>query len=212
MDSGDTLALFRHLDEHLLWLVQTYDRWSYAILFLVIFCETGLVVTPFLSGDSLLFAAGTVAAVGSFDLTSLRALLVVAAVAGDAANYFIGRTLTVRWARRSRLVKQEYLERAELFYRTHGGKAIVIARFAPFLRTFVPFVAGAARMPYRRFGFFNVAGGLIWVVLFSFAGYLFGRVPFVERNFAAVVLGIIILSLLPAILGAWNGRRRGATR
>jgi membrane-associated protein len=201
------LHLFGNLDETLLALVRDYGAWTYAILFLIVFCETGLVVTPFLPGDSLLFSAGALAAVGSLDVLLLVFLLSVAAIAGDTINYAMGATVASKWLLRSRFVNREHLARTERFYRRHGGKAIVLARFAPFLRTFAPFVAGMARMAYGRFVLFNVAGGIAWVAIFTLGGYFFGNIPFVKENFTAVILGIIVVSLVPAIAGLLRGSR-----
>ncbi len=199
------LQIFGHLDETLLALVRDYGAWTYAILFLIVFCETGLVVTPVLPGDSMLFSAGALAAVGSLDIALLTVLLSVAAILGDAVNYTLGATVASRWLLKSRFVNKEHLARAERFYLRHGGKAIVIARFAPFLRTFAPFVAGMARMSYPRFFSFNVVGGIGWVGICCLGGYFFGNIPFVKENFTAVLLGIIFLSLLPAIVAFFRG-------
>jgi membrane-associated protein len=199
------LQIFGHLDETLLALVRDYGAWTYAILFLIVFCETGLVVTPVLPGDSMLFSAGALAAVGSLDIAVLVVLLCIAAILGDALNYTLGATVASRWLLKSRFVNKEHLARAERFYQRHGGKAIVIARFAPFLRTFAPFVAGMARMSYSRFAAFNVAGGVAWVGICCFAGYFFGNIPFVKENFTAVLLGIIFISLVPAIVAFFRG-------
>ena len=199
------LQIFGHLDETLLALVRDYGAWTYAILFLIVFCETGLVVTPVLPGDSMLFSAGALAAVGSLDIAVLVVLLSVAAILGDALNYTLGATVASRWLLKSRFVNKEHLARAERFYQRHGGKAIVIARFAPFLRTFAPFVAGMARMSYPRFAAFNVAGGVAWVGICCFAGYFFGNIPFVKENFTAVLLSIIFISLVPAIVAFFRG-------
>jgi membrane-associated protein len=193
------LQLFSQLDETLLALVRDYGAWTYGILFLIVFCETGLVVTPFLPGDSLLFSAGALAAVGSMDIALLIVLLSVAAILGDAVNYTLGATVVSRFLLRSRFVNKEHLARTERFYQRHGGKAIVIARFAPFLRTFAPFVAGMARMSYPRFAAFNVAGGIAWVGSCCLLGYFFGNIPFVKENFSAVILAIVFLSLIPAV-------------
>jgi membrane-associated protein len=196
-----------HLDQHLATLVAQYGIWIYAILFAIVFAETGLVVTPFLPGDSLLFAAGTLAAVSALDLTTLLVLLSVAAILGDAVNYAIGRNLGPRVFRGEvsqgfwgKMLNREHLNRAHEFFERYGGKAIVLARFAPIVRTFVPFVAGAGAMTYSRFVFYNVTGGLLWVGLCTGAGYAFGNVPVVKSNFSLVVLGIVILSLIPMAL------------
>ncbi len=200
------LQIFGHLDETLLALVRDYGAWTYAILFLIVFCETGLVVTPVLPGDSMLFSAGALAAVGSLDVALLVGLLSLAAILGDALNYTLGATVASRWLLKSRFVNKDHLARAEGFYRRHGGKAIVIARFAPFLRTFAPFVAGMARMSYPRFAAFNVVGGIAWVGICCLGGYFFGNIPFVKENFTAVLLGIIFVSLVPAIVAFFRSK------
>ena len=199
------LQIFGHLDETLLALVHDYGAWTYGILFLIVFCETGLVVTPMLPGDSMLFSAGALAAVGSLDVVGLIGLLSLAAILGDAVNYTLGATVASRWLLKSRFVNKEHLARAERFYQRHGGKAIVIARFAPFLRTFAPFVAGMARMSYPRFAAFNVTGGIAWVTICCLGGFFFGNIPFVKENFTAVLLGIIFVSLIPAIVAYFRG-------
>jgi membrane-associated protein len=194
------IDLFLHLDEHLKTVVETYGAWVYLILFLVIFCETGLVVTPFLPGDSLLFAAGALAATAAMRVELLIVLLIVAAIAGDTVNYWIGNYIGPRaFSGNIRFLRKDYLDRTHAFYDRHGGKAIVLARFVPIIRTFAPFVAGVGTMNYSRFIFYNVAGGIIWVVLFVMAGYLFGNIPAVEENFTLVILGIIFVSVLPMI-------------
>jgi membrane-associated protein len=206
------LQIFGHLDETLLALVRDYGAWTYGILFLIVFCETGLVVTPFLPGDSLLFSAGALAAVGSLDVAALIILLSAAAIVGDALNYTLGATVASRWLLRSRFVNRDHLARTERFYERHGGKAIVFARFAPFLRTFAPFVAGMARMSYPRFAGFNVAGGIAWVGICCLGGYFFGNIPFVKENFTAVILGIIFVSLIPGIVAFFRGDEEASTR
>jgi membrane-associated protein len=200
--------LLVHLDQHLAELVRQFGPWIYAILFAIIFCETGLVVTPFLPGDSLLFVAGGLAALGGMNVHLLVVLLVVAAILGDAVNYAIGRYLGRHYFtdRRSRFLNPAYLERAHEFYERHGGKAIVIARFVPIVRTYVPFVAGMAEMSYPRFAFYNVAGALLWVVSLSYAGYFFGNLPFVRQNLTLIIFGIIALSLLPIVWAAVQAR------
>jgi len=205
--------LVLHLDVHVRTLADTLGPWLYLILFAVLFCETGLVVTPFLPGDSLLFAAGAVAAMdGSpINLALLAALLVVAAVSGDAVNYWIGYLIgpKVFSAENSWLLNRRHLLRAQEFYERHGGKTIVLARFIPIVRTFAPFVAGVGKMQYRRFWVFNFAGGLVWVVLFLLAGYFFGGLEVVKHNFHYVIFGIIFLSVLPIGIEWFNARRRG---
>lgn len=190
-----------HLDRHLQALVAAHGAWVYAILFLIVFCETGLVVTPFLPGDSLLFVSGTVAAAGSMDIHLLVVLLIIAAVLGDAVNYAIGHYLGPRVFKSSgsRWLNPRHLERAHAFYERHGGKTIIIARFIPIIRTYAPFVAGAARMTYTRFALYNVTGAALWVVSLGYAGYFFGNVPVVKNNLTLVIIGIIILSILPGV-------------
>jgi len=202
---------FLHLDEHLTALVTQYGVWTYAILFAIIFAETGLVVTPFLPGDSLLFAAGAIAAGGALDPFLLFGLLSVAAILGDSVNYAIGKSIGPRaFSSNSRFFKREHLERTHRFYEKHGGKTIVLARFLPIVRTFAPFVAGIGTMNYSKFVFYNVAGALLWNGLFIFAGYLFGNLPFVKKNFELVILAVIFLSVLPIVFEAWKARREAA--
>jgi membrane-associated protein len=191
-----------HLDHHLAALIQDYGLWTYLILFLIIFCETGLVVTPILPGDSLLFAVGTFAASGALDLALVLLLLVVAAVAGDTVNYAIGARVGPRLFHKEgvRFLNREYLERTHRFYERYGAKTIVIARFVPIIRTFAPFVAGIGRMTYARFLAYNVAGGVSWILLLVLGGYAFGNIPVVRRNFSLVILAIIAISLLPGVI------------
>jgi membrane-associated protein len=198
--------LFLHLDEHLSAVIGQYGTWTYALLFIVIFMETGFVVTPFLPGDSLLFAAGTFAALGSLNLWALLVLLGIAAVGGDTVNYWIGHYLGDR-AYRIKWIKKEYLEQTHAFFEKHGGKTIFLARFVPIVRTFAPFVAGIGRMSYGYFISYNVFGGIIWVGFFTVAGYLFGNIPFVQDNFSLVVIAIILLSLVPMVIEAVKARR-----
>ena len=189
-----------HIDAHLLELTNSYGIWVYAILFLIVFCETGLVVTPFLPGDSLLFAAGAILALPGSELNIflMGLLLTIAAIAGDATNYHIGKAIGVRILKiKSRFIKQEYLDKTHAFYEKHGGKTIIYARFIPIIRTFAPFVAGIGTMNYGKFFSFNVIGGILWVVLFLGAGYLFGNIPLIKNNFSVVILTIIFVSLLP---------------
>ena len=209
MDLIRTLIDFiLNIDTHLDTIITTYGGWTYMVLFLIIFCETGLVVTPFLPGDSLLFAAGTFAARGSLDPTLLIILLTVAAVTGDTVNYWVGRVIGPRvFKEGNRFINPKHLERTHAFYEKHGGKAIVFARFIPIVRTFAPFVAGIGAMDYKKFVFYNVAGGIVWIILFVLAGYYFGNIPAVEKNFELVILGIIVLSILPAVIEFIRARR-----
>lgn len=199
-----------HLDRHLGELIRQYGGWTYFILVAIVFCETGLVVTPFLPGDSLLFAAGALAATGVMNVWVLYVLLCIAAVVGDTVNYWIGSALGVRvFKDDAKILKTEYLRRTERFYQKYGGKTIIIARFIPIVRTYAPFVAGAARMDYGRFIAYNVAGGLLWITLFLWGGFFFGNIPFVKENFGVVVIAIILLSVLPAVVEVVKARREG---
>lgn len=205
------LDLFLHIDEHLAQIIQTYHTWTYALLFVVVFMETGLVVTPFLPGDSLLFAAGALAALDGSPLNVgvVWLLVAIAAIVGDTVNYWIGHTIGPRaFEQNIRFLKREYLERTQQFYEKHGGKTIVLARFVPIVRTFAPFVAGVGVMSYGRFITYNVLGGLLWTVLFVFMGYFFGNIPFVKHNFEFVVLGIILVSVLPMVVEFVRARLR----
>jgi membrane-associated protein len=198
-----------HIDKHLVQIVDQYQVWSYGILFLIIFCETGLVVTPFLPGDSLLFAAGAIASKGVIDPNILALLLFIAAVIGDAVNYAVGRTIgpKVFEKKDSRVFKQEYLQRTQRFFEKYGSKTIVFARFVPIVRTFAPFLAGVGTMSYRKFGAYNVVGAALWVGIFVYAGYFFGSTPIVEKNFKLVIVAIIVLSFLPAVIEVVKARR-----
>ena len=209
----DFIDLFLHLDTHLQTVIQSYGTWTYVILFLIIFCETGLVVTPILPGDSLLFAAGAFAATGSLDLAWLLILLTVAAVLGDAVNYAIGYFMGPKVFSQpdSRFLKREYLDRTHQFYEKYGGKTIIIARFVPIVRTFAPFVAGVGSMTYVKFASYNVIGGLLWVGVCVFAGYAFGNIPVVQENFTLVILGIIFVSILPGIIEFLRQRQQTVT-
>lgn len=201
-----------HIDDHLLTIVDTYGMWTYAILFLIIFAETGFVVTPFLPGDSLLFAAGALAATGVLNPIWLVVLLFIAAVMGDSVNYSAGSYFGMRvFKEEARLFKLEYLRKTEQFFEKYGGKTIVIARFAPIVRTYAPFVAGASRMNYSRFIFYNLLGGAIWVGLFVAAGYLFGNLPIVKNNFSLAVLIIIVASLIPLFVEFFKNKMRKKT-
>jgi membrane-associated protein len=190
-----------HLDKYLGQIIQTYGTWTYLLMFFVIFMETGFVVTPFLPGDSLIFAAGAFAGLGYLNVGILFALLGIAAIAGDTANYWIGHYIGPRaFSGNVRFLKKEYLDRTHAFYEKHGGKTIIIARFIPIIRTFAPFVAGVGAMTYPKFIAYNVIGGLVWVTLFTFGGYFFGNLPIVQENFTFVILAIIFISILPAII------------
>jgi membrane-associated protein len=189
-----------HLDVHLAAFVQQHGAWVYGLLFLIVFCETGLVVTPFLPGDSLLFVAGAIAAAGGMDITLLMATLVAAALCGDNVNYWVGRTLGVKAFQR--FINPAHLKRTHDFYERHGGKTIIIARFMPIVRTYVPFVAGVGTMPYLRYLAFCVAGALLWVVSLSLAGYWFGNIPQVKSNLTLVIIAIVAISVSPGLI-AW---------
>lgn len=205
------IDLILHLDRHLLELAQAYGIWIYAILFLIVFLETGVVVTPFLPGDSLLFVAGAIAAAGEMNVHGLVFLLIAAAILGDSLNYAIGHYLGPRVFRfeDTRFFKRAYIDRTHAFFERHGGKTIIIARFIPIIRTYAPFVAGIGAMPYGRFLAFNVTGAILWVVLLTYAGYFFGNLPVVKNNLTLVILGIIVLSILPGIVEFVRARRRG---
>jgi len=200
--------ILMHLDVHLDLVIRSYGTWTYGILFLIIFLETGLVVTPFLPGDSLLFAGGTFAALGSLDVRWLILSLSVAAIAGDTVNYWIGYTVgpKVFHKEKSRFLNKEYLYRTHRFYERYGGKTIILARFIPIIRTFAPFVAGIGTMTYVRFIIYNVSGGIAWVVILVLGGYLFGNIPVVKQNFSLVIFAIIILSILPGIIEFFRHR------
>ncbi|MES2624518.1 MAG: DedA family protein [Pseudomonadota bacterium] len=200
-----------HVDEHLLALFDQYGLWIYGILFLIIFCETGLVVTPFLPGDSLLFATGALIVGTSLNVNIMALLLISAAVLGNMVNYTIGRFFGARLFSNpdSRIFRRDYLLRAEAFFIKYGAKAIVMTRFVPIIRTFVPFAAGMGGMHYARFMMFNVIGGLLWVVLFLYAGFFFGNMPSVQENFTLLIFGIIGLSLLPIVWEWWRARAKG---
>ncbi|WP_437613621.1 DedA family protein [Erwinia sp. V71] len=200
-----------HIDVHLAELVAQYGIWIYAILFLILFCETGLVVTPFLPGDSLLFVAGALASLPGNDLNVhlMVTLLVVAAILGDAVNYTIGKLFGERLFSNpnSKIFRRSYLDKTHAFYARHGGKTIILARFVPIVRTFAPFVAGMGHMSYRHFAMFNVAGALLWVLLFSYAGYFFGNMPIVQENLKLLIVAIIIVSILPGVIEVIRHRR-----
>ena len=201
-----------HIDTHLADLVAQYGIWIYAILFAIIFCETGLVVTPFLPGDSLLFVAGTLASLptNNINVHLIVGFLCIAAILGDASNYLIGRLFGDKLFSNpnSKIFKQSYLEQTHNFYQKHGGKTIILARFVPIVRTFAPFVAGMGHMSYRHFATFNVVGGVIWVALFTYAGYIFGGLEIVQKNLKLLIVLIIVISILPAIFEIWRNKRQ----
>jgi membrane-associated protein len=203
------IDFFLHLDQHLSQAISQYGGWTHLLLFLIVFCETGLVVTPFLPGDSLLFAAGTFAALGALDLRVVILLLVAAAIIGDSVNYWIGAYVGPRaFSGRVRFLKQEHVERTHAFYEKHGGKTIIMARFVPIIRTFAPFVAGVGAMSYAKFITYNIVGGVLWVALFVLGGYFFGNIRVVRENFTLVILAIIVLSLVPVLMESLRARRR----
>lgn len=199
-----------HIDKHLVEIVNAYQVWTYLILFLIIFAETGLVVTPFLPGDSLLFATGAILAKPETDLHILimAVLLIVAAILGDLVNYHVGKYVgPVAFSGKYKLLKKEYLERTQHFYVKHGGKTIIYARFIPIVRTFAPFVAGVGTMPYAKFASFNIVGGVLWVSSFLFLGYYFGGLPLIKDNFTYVIFAIIIFSILPPLIELFKGKK-----
>jgi membrane-associated protein len=203
----NAIDFFLHLDQHLSQVISQYGAWTHFILFLIVFCETGLVITPFLPGDSLLFAAGTFAALGSLDLGLMIVLLIVAAIVGDTVNYWIGSYIGPRaFSGNVRFLKREYLERTHAFYEKHGGKTIILARFIPIIRTFAPFVAGVGAMSYPKFLTYNVVGAVLWVGLFVLGGYFFGNIPTVRENFTLVILAIIAISVLPIVVETLRAR------
>jgi membrane-associated protein len=205
------IDLVLHLDQHLVELVNQYQSWTYGILALIIFCETGLVVTPILPGDSLLFAVGALASKGRLNVTLVVALLALAAIVGDSVNYWIGRTVGPRdfASERSRWFNRSYLERTHAFYEKYGGKTLILARFMPIIRTFAPFVAGIGKMTYLKFLAYSVSGGILWISLLTYAGYFFGEIPIVKRNFSLVIVAVIAISLLPAVIEFLRARRSG---
>lgn len=211
MDLIKTLIDFiLHIEVHLDYLIVNYQTWTYAILFLIIFCETGLVVTPFLPGDSLLFAIGAFTARGSFDFWAISLLLLVAAIIGDSVNYAIGKYFGPKFFHKtdSKIFNKAYLAKAQSFYDKHGAKTIIIARFVPIVRTFAPFVAGIGHMTYRKFMFYNVVGAVLWIFIFIPLGYFFGNLPFIQENFKVVMIAIIFISILPGIVEFLRGRNK----
>jgi membrane-associated protein len=203
------IELVLHLDKYLGQIIQDYGVWTYLFLFIIIFMETGFVITPFLPGDSLIFAAGTLAGLGYMNIWVLYLVLCAAAILGDTVNYWIGHYIGPRaFSGNIRFLKKEYIDRTHAFYEKHGGKTIIIARFIPIIRTFAPFVAGVGAMTYPKFIIYNVVGGMAWVALFLFGGYFFGNLPFVQQNFSFVLLAIIIISVMPAIIEIINSRQQ----
>lgn len=205
-----------HIDVHLGEIINNYGAWTYGVLFLIVFAETGLVVTPFLPGDSLLFAAGAFSAKPDtvLNVHAMAALLFLAAFLGDTVNYFIGARLGPAVFKRedSIFLRRKHLERAHAFFEKYGGRAIILARFVPIVRTFVPFIAGIGKMTYRQFILYNLIGGFVWVYFFTYAGFLFGNQPFVQKNFKLVILAIIFLSVLPIVFEGWKAYRESKTR
>ena len=199
-----------HLDKHLGYVLESYGVWCYLLFFIIIFAETGLVVTPFLPGDSLLFALGTLAALDSINVVWLFVILSAAAILGDSANYAIGKYFGAMILKREGawFLKKEHIDRTHRFYEKYGAKTIVLARFVPIVRTFAPFIAGVGKMTYMKFFSYNVIGGLLWVTLFVFGGYFFGNIPVIKRNFSLVIFAIIIISIMPAVIEVLKERRR----
>lgn len=205
---SEVISFILHIDAHLIEIVQNYGTLTYAILFLIIFAETGFVFTPFLPGDSLLFAAGAIAAIGNLDILAIWIILIFAAILGDTVNYWIGHFFGDKiLSKNIPLIKKEHVDKTTAFYEKHGGKTIILARFVPIVRTFAPFVAGVGKMHYTKFLSYNVIGGILWISIFSFAGFFFGNIPFVKHNFTLVVLAIILLSVLPMVFEAVKAKR-----
>ncbi len=204
------IHIFLHLEESLAFVIQSYGVWTYALLFFIIFCETGLVVTPFLPGDSLLFAAGAFSSMGALKLSSCFFLLTGAAILGDTFNYWIGRLIgpKIFTEKQARYLNRKHLEKTHQFYETYGGKTIIIARFVPIIRTFAPFVAGIGNMTYFKFITYNVIGGILWIAVCLFSGYFFGNLPFVKKHFSMVILVIIFISMIPPLIEILKERRR----
>ncbi len=206
---SELISFILHIDVHLAAITTAYGLWTYAILFLIVFAETGLVITPFLPGDSLLFAAGAIAALGGINIWVLMGLLIVAAILGDGVNYTIGSKLGTRifFSSTSKFFNRKHLDRTHEFYERHGGKTIILARFMPIIRTFAPFVAGIGKMGYSQFVAYNIIGAFVWVLSFCSLGYLFGNQPIIKQNFSLVILAIIIISVLPAVWELLRARR-----
>ncbi|KRU28931.1 membrane protein [Clostridium sporogenes] len=211
---GNFINALLHLDKYLNVIIQNYGVWTYALIFLIIFCETGLVITPFLPGDSILFAAGALAATGSFKIVILFVVLYLAAVIGDTVNYHIGQKIGTKILEKEdvKYLNKEYLKKAHTFYEKHGSMTIVVGRFIPIIRTFVPFVAGIGEMSYLKFIIYNVLGGLLWIALFLGGGYLFGNLPFIKQHFSYVVIAIIIISIIPVAVTFIREKRNGGKK
>ncbi|MFJ7952289.1 VTT domain-containing protein [Lysinibacillus sp. NPDC096418] len=206
----DLISFIMHIDVHLKEIIEDFGVWSYAILFGIVFVETGVVIFPFLPGDSLLFASGALAAIGAFELWILIPVFLAAAILGDTVNYEIGKKVGTSIPPKSflgRVINQERMDAAQRFFNKHGGKTIVIARFMPFIRTFIPFIAGASRMHYRYFIMYNILGAVLWVFSCTLLGYFFGNIPIIKDNFSTVLILIIVISVLPAIIGALKARK-----
>jgi membrane-associated protein len=201
------IEIFLHLDKHLDLVIRTFGNLSYLLFFLIVFAETGLVITPFLPGDSLLFATGAFAAIGYFNIFWLFVILSGAAIIGDSVNYFLGQLLGENILKKNhRLFNKEHVERTHKFYEKYGGKTIILARFVPIIRTFAPFVAGVGKMNYSKFILYNITGGLLWVGVFALGGYYFGNIPFIKNNFSVTILVIVFLSVLPVVIEFWKHR------
>ncbi|MHB0976921.1 MAG: DedA family protein [Candidatus Aquicultorales bacterium] len=210
----DAVDFVFHIDKHLNGIIGAYGSWTYVLLALVVFCETGLVVTPFLPGDSLLFATGALAATGSLDVGLVFVVLLAAVTLGDNVNYWVGHSVgpKVFAKENSRLFKKAYLDKTHAFYERHGGKTVIMARFVPIVRTFAPFVAGVGRMPYPRFLGYSIGGAILWLTIFLFGGYLFGNVPLVKNNFAVVIVAVVFVSVLPPVVETVRARLRRDNR
>ncbi|MDD5428707.1 MAG: DedA family protein [Candidatus Omnitrophica bacterium] len=207
------IDIFLHIDKHLSAIIQNFGSWSYLLLFVIIFAETGLVVTPFLPGDSLIFAVGTLAAIGSMDIVWLFVILFAAAVIGDSVNYAIGKFIGYKafHIKHSKIFKKEYLDKTHKFYEKYGGSTIILARFVPIVRTFAPFVAGVGVMSYGKFFAYNVIGGFLWVAVFLSGGYFFGNIPIIKENFSIAIFAVVILSVLPIVIEYLKHRKAKKT-
>ncbi|KEI95408.1 hypothetical protein N494_16650 [Clostridium botulinum A2B7 92] len=211
---GNFINALLHLDKYLNVIIQNYGVWTYALIFLIIFCETGLVITPFLPGDSILFATGAFAAAGSLKMLMLFVVFYLAAVIGDTVNYHIGQKVGTKILEKEdvKYINKEYLKKAHTFYKKHGSMAIVVGRFIPIIRTFVPFVAGIGEMSYSKFIIYNLLGGLLWVALFLGGGYLFGDLPFIKQHFSYILVAIIIISIIPGVIVFIREKRNGGKK